>query len=71
MIIVPITGLLWEIKNPLGRRAEKVLKRSIGNEPSRLRVLRAKKELFLFFRAILFQSSCVTFLLKDKQRSTA
>ena len=49
MIIVPITGLLWEIKNPLGRRAEKVLKTSFGNEPSRLRVLRAKKELFLFF----------------------
>lgn len=49
MIIVPITGLLWEIKNPLGRRAEKVLKTSVGNEPSRLRVLRAKKELFLFF----------------------
>jgi len=57
MIIVPITGLLWEIKNPLGRRAEKVLKRSIGNEPSRLRVLRAKKELFLFF--VQFYSSQV------------
>ena len=48
MIIVPITGLLWEIKNPLGRRAEKVLKTSVGNEPSRLRVLRAKKDYFFF-----------------------
>lgn len=57
MIIVPITGLLWEIKNPLGRRAEKVLKTSVGNEPSRLRVLRAKKELFLFF--VQFYSSQV------------
>lgn len=57
MIIVPITGLLWEIKNPLGRRAEEVLKTSVGNEPSQLRVLRAKKELFLFF--VQFYSSQV------------
>lgn len=48
MIIVPITGLLWGIKNPLGRRAEKVLKTSVGSERSRLRILRAKSELFLF-----------------------
>lgn len=57
MIIVPITGLLWEIKNPLGRRAEEVLKTSVENEPSQLRVLRAKKELFLFF--VQFYSSQV------------